>query len=153
MKLLKHLVQRAFAVGEMTTLDVPSEYQKLVALDTTGLTNGDPLYFNYDEVLSNSCITGIEVVPSNQITSYKVNNTFRDVATEALLTEVTFVALDNERKELFRLPLGAMSRTSNGGMPISVNLKTVWANCYVISDPVNLGASNCILLRVHYNPY
>lgn len=153
MKLLKHLVQRAFAVGEMTTLDVPSEYQKLVALDTTGLTNGDPLYFDYDEVLSNSCITGIEAVTSNQVTPYKVNNTFRDVPTEAALTEITFVALDNERKELFRLPLGAMSRTSNGGMPISVNLKTVWANCYVISDPANLGASNCILLRVHYNPY
>ena len=56
MKLLKHLVNRAFSVGEMTTLDVPSEYQKLVALDTTGLTTGDPLYFQYDEVLSNSIL-------------------------------------------------------------------------------------------------
>lgn len=153
MKLLKHLVNRAFSVGEMTTLDVPSEYQKLVALDTTGLTTGDPLYFQYDEVLSNSCITAIETVTSNQLVNYKVNNTFRDVATDALLSEVTFVALDNERKELFRMPMGSMSRTNNGGMPISVNLKTVWANCYVISDPANLGASNCILLRVHYNPY
>lgn len=97
-------------------------------------------------------IVALEVVDTVTNGNFPNNPTTTDGLALNQLSKLLFVASNNNREQIFSVPLSIMLRRNNLGKILQVHLnEQIWQNCYIQSvDSSGLGSTNGVWLNVYY---
>jgi hypothetical protein len=155
---IKQVIENARQSGLLQQFDVralaPQCESIFVPFSVFGVPgDGVDYYFPSNPNLDydRSTIVAMEVIDTTTNSNFPYPSNVDGLAATQL-SQLLFVASNNNREQIFSVPLSIMSRRLNTGKILQMHLnEQIWQNCYIQSvDSTGLSSTGGIWLNVYY---